>query len=48
MRRLLEERGFVVRSDRDGLERARRVASDPSLLDRVFVRHHHVVIADVP
>jgi methyltransferase (TIGR00027 family) len=46
MRQLLEQRGFVVRSDRDGVERARRTGRDPSALERVLVRFHHVVIAD--
>jgi methyltransferase (TIGR00027 family) len=46
MRRLLEERGFVVRSDRDGFERARRWDVVPTATDRFWVRFHHVVIAD--
>jgi hypothetical protein len=47
MRRLLDEHGFVVRSDRDGLAQARRTGVHRSLLDRALVRFHHVVIADV-
>jgi methyltransferase (TIGR00027 family) len=43
MRRLLGEHGFVVRSDRDGLERALRWAP-PAW--RGLYRFHHVVIAD--
>ena len=46
MRRLLAGRGFVVRSDRDGLQRARRWTVTPTAIDRVWVRSHHVVIAD--
>jgi len=47
MRRLLEERGFVVRSDRDGLDRLRRLGLSPTARDRLGARFHHVVIADV-
>jgi methyltransferase (TIGR00027 family) len=46
MRRLLEERGFVVRSDRDGFERAQRWSGAPTAMDRHVARFHHVVIAD--
>ncbi len=47
MRRLLETRGFVVRSDRDGRERALRWIAAPSATSRRWFRFHHVVIADV-
>jgi methyltransferase (TIGR00027 family) len=46
MRRVLEDRGFVVRSDRDGFDRAKRWKRAATLTDRVFVRFHHVLIAD--
>jgi methyltransferase (TIGR00027 family) len=46
MRRLLADRGFVVRSDRDGLQRARRWSVPPTAIDRLWARSHHVVIAD--
>jgi methyltransferase (TIGR00027 family) len=46
MHRLLAEHGFVVRSDRDGRERAARWDASPKAFDR-FWRFHHVVIADV-
>ena len=46
MRALLEARGFTVTSDRDGLARARRWSKRVSPIDRAWVRHHHVVIAD--
>ena len=46
MRSLLAEHGFVVRSDRDGRERAARWDLTPKAVDR-FWRFHHVVIADV-
>lgn len=46
MRSLLAEHGFVVRSDRDGRERAVRWGMTPKPVDR-FWRFHHVVIADV-
>jgi methyltransferase (TIGR00027 family) len=46
MRELLEQRGFAVRSDRDGLDRARHVGLEPTAIDRLWVRFHHVVIAD--
>jgi methyltransferase (TIGR00027 family) len=46
MARLLSERGFVVRSDRDGFERARRHKVAPSVGDRFLFRFHHVVVAD--
>jgi O-methyltransferase involved in polyketide biosynthesis len=46
MRALLEARGFVVCSDSDGYERARRWRRAPSLVDRVWFEFHHVVIAD--
>jgi len=46
MRRLLSEHGFVVRSDRDGRERAARWDTTPKAFDR-FWRFHHVVVADV-
>jgi methyltransferase (TIGR00027 family) len=48
MRRILEARGFVVRSDRDGAERAIRWIDAPTPAARRSVRFHHVVIADVP
>jgi methyltransferase (TIGR00027 family) len=44
MRKLLFDRGFVVRSDRDGRERARRWGARSRNLGGV--RFHHVVIAD--
>jgi methyltransferase (TIGR00027 family) len=44
MRRLLEERGFVVRSDRDGFERGRRWSKAENSF--TWARFHHVVIAD--
>jgi methyltransferase (TIGR00027 family) len=47
MRRLLLERGFVVYSDRDGLDRARRWGSSPEPASRSRVRFHHVVVADI-
>jgi methyltransferase (TIGR00027 family) len=47
MRRLLEARGFVVRSDSDGVERARRLGVAPTAVERLWVRFHHVVVADV-
>jgi len=46
MQRLLEARGFVVRSDRDGLQRARRIGSPPNVVDHAWARYHHVVVAD--
>jgi methyltransferase (TIGR00027 family) len=46
MRRLLGDRGFVVRSDRDSLERARRWQRTPTSTDRLWVRFHRVIIAD--
>jgi len=46
MRRLLEARGFIVRSDRDGVERARRWNRQSTVMDRLWVRFHHVLIAD--
>jgi methyltransferase (TIGR00027 family) len=46
MRLLLEGRGFVVRSDRDGFERAVRWNPSPSPRWRSWFRFHHVVIAD--
>jgi methyltransferase (TIGR00027 family) len=46
MRRLLSDRGFVVRSDRDSLERARRWHRAPTSTDRVWIRFHRVIIAD--
>jgi methyltransferase (TIGR00027 family) len=46
MRSLLAQRGFVVRSDRDGRERAARWDMTTKAFDR-FWRFHHVVIADV-
>jgi len=46
MRRLLEAQGFVVRSDRDGVERARRWNRRSTVMDRLWVRFHHVLIAD--
>jgi methyltransferase (TIGR00027 family) len=47
MRRLLEQRGFAVHSDRDGLERARRWRQRATPTDRFLMRFHHVVIADL-
>jgi len=47
MHALLTSRGFVVSSDRDGLERATRFRGTPSATDRIWARFHHVVIADV-
>jgi methyltransferase (TIGR00027 family) len=44
MRDLLAAHGFVVCSDRDGLERSRRWAPSPDR--RGLFRFHHVVIAD--
>jgi len=46
MRALLEQRGFVVCSDRDGVQRAYRWGIRPTAMDRFGVRFHHVVIAD--
>jgi methyltransferase (TIGR00027 family) len=46
MHALLRQHRFVVRSDRGGIERAIRAGMEPVLLDRVFTRFHHVVIAD--
>jgi methyltransferase (TIGR00027 family) len=46
MRRILSDRGFVVRSDRDSLERALRWHRAPTSTDRLWVRFHRVVIAD--
>jgi methyltransferase (TIGR00027 family) len=46
MRRLLAERGFVVRSDRDGFEQARRWNVEVRGPGRRWFRFHHVVIAD--
>ncbi len=46
MHRLLDARGFVVRSDRDGVERARRIGSPPNLVDQAWARFHRVVVAD--
>jgi hypothetical protein len=37
---------FVVRSDRDGMERARRLDLAPSAAERGWIRFHHLVIAD--
>jgi methyltransferase (TIGR00027 family) len=47
VRRLFSDRGFVVRSDRDSLERARRWRRAPTSTDRFWVRFHRVVIADL-
>ncbi len=47
MRPLLHARGFIVRSDRDGIERARRLQLSLSPIDHVWIRFHHVVIADL-
>lgn len=47
IRELLERRAFGVRSDRDGLERAARWGRSPTPVDRVWVRFHHVVVADL-
>ena len=46
MHALLTARGFVVSSDRDGLERAARFRGIPSPMDRIWARFHHVIIAD--
>jgi methyltransferase (TIGR00027 family) len=46
MRGILEQRGFMVLSDRDGVDRARHVGLEPTAIDRFWVRFHHVVIAD--
>jgi methyltransferase (TIGR00027 family) len=46
MRGLLESRGFTVVSDRDGSERALRWGGRVRAIDRAWVKHHHVVIAD--
>jgi methyltransferase (TIGR00027 family) len=46
MHELLEARGFVVRSDSGGYDRARRWKREPDLLDRVWFDFHHVVVAD--
>jgi methyltransferase (TIGR00027 family) len=43
---LLAARGFAVRSDRDGLERARRWGVPVTAAERIWIRFHHVVIAD--
>jgi hypothetical protein len=43
MRALLARYGFVVRSDRDGVERARRWVTEAW---RGWYRFHHVVVAD--
>jgi methyltransferase (TIGR00027 family) len=47
MGRLLEERRFVVRSDRDGSERAQHLGVSRTATERFWVRFHHVVIADL-
>ncbi len=47
MRQLLHERGFAVRSDRDGIERAVRAGVRPSRLERIVARPHRVVIAEL-
>lgn len=46
MARLLQNRGFVVRSDSDGSERARRLGVASASTDRLWARFHHVVVAD--
>lgn len=45
---MLRQQGFVVRTDRDGIERARRWRLTPTVVDRLWTRIHHVVIADFP
>ena len=47
MKQLLEERGFAVLSDRDGIERTVRAGGQPSPIERFIARPHHVVIADL-
>jgi methyltransferase (TIGR00027 family) len=46
MHRLLEARGFVVKSDRNGLERARRIGSPPNVVDHAWARFHRIAVAD--
>jgi methyltransferase (TIGR00027 family) len=46
MRRLLQARGFVVTSDRDGRARALRWVREPSWPALHWFRFHHVAIAD--
>jgi len=47
MRGLLDASGFVVRSDHDGIERARRLGAELPRFTHGWIRFHHVVIADV-
>jgi methyltransferase (TIGR00027 family) len=47
MQALLEREGFRLHSDFDGLARARRCGVKPFWLEYLWVRSHHVVIADV-
>jgi methyltransferase (TIGR00027 family) len=47
MKQLLEERGFAVLSDRDGVERSVRAGGQPSPIERFIARPHHVVIAEL-
>ena len=46
MRELLARHGFSVRADTDGLQRVVELGVAPSLIERTFVRFHHVVIAE--
>jgi methyltransferase (TIGR00027 family) len=46
MRQLLARHGFGVRADADGLQRVAELGAAASLVDRTFVRFHHVVIAE--
>jgi methyltransferase (TIGR00027 family) len=46
MRALLAARGFAVRSDRDGFARARRWGMPVTAAEQLWIRFHHVVIAD--
>jgi methyltransferase (TIGR00027 family) len=45
MKELLARNGFVVQSDRDGIERLYRIGAKPSLISHL-TRFHHVVVAD--
>jgi len=46
MHAMLRRYGFAVRSDRDSLERARRVGVAPGAFERFLMRAHRVVVAD--
>ncbi|MGD0678746.1 MAG: SAM-dependent methyltransferase [Polyangiaceae bacterium] len=46
MRQLLARHGFRVCADADGLQRVAELGVTPSLIDRTFVRFHHVVFAE--